>query len=160
MTSTKNTFSAKCPYCAKEEEYERGLLNGARPSPYCKRLFILVENQGDAHREVKIKELENQLIHYQQHNINLQFQVGLEQMLKKQEERQNQNLEGKLQEKDKDISYLKDHNQNLLVQLNESKDKKHRDHKLEQDNHDLIKKLVEKDEENCRLKAHNQSLLT
>jgi hypothetical protein len=57
---------------------------------------------------------------------------------KKQEERQNQNLEGKLQEKHKDISYLKDHNQNLLVQLNESKDKKHRDQKLEQANHDLI----------------------
>jgi hypothetical protein len=160
MTSTKNTFSAKCPYCAKEEEYERGLMNGARPCPYCKKIFILVENQGDTHWEVKIKELENQLIHYQQHNKNLQFQVGLEQMLKKQEERQKQNLEGKLQEKDKDISYLKDHNQNLLVQLNESKDKKHRDQKLEQANHDLIKKLSEKDEENCRLKAHNQSLLT
>jgi hypothetical protein len=54
---------------------------------------------------VKIKELEKQLIHYQQHNGNLQFQVGLEQMQKNQEERQKQNLEGKLLEKDKDISY-------------------------------------------------------
>jgi len=36
---------------------------------------------------VKIKKLENQLIHHQQHNRNLQFQVGLEQMLKKQEKR-------------------------------------------------------------------------
>jgi hypothetical protein len=64
---------------------------------------------------VNIKELENQIIHYQQHNKNLQFQVGLEKMLKKQEERQKQNLEEKLQEKDKDISYIKYHNQNLLV---------------------------------------------
>jgi hypothetical protein len=79
-------------------------MNGAHPCPYCKKLFILVENQGDTHWEVKIKELENQLIHYQQHNTNLQFQVALEQILKKQEERQKQNLEGKLQEKDKDIS--------------------------------------------------------
>jgi hypothetical protein len=55
----------------------------------------------------EIKELENQLIRYQQHNINLQFHVGLEQMLKIQEERQKQNPEGKLLEKDKDISYLK-----------------------------------------------------
>jgi len=30
MTSTTNTFSAKCPYCAKEEEYERGPMNEAR----------------------------------------------------------------------------------------------------------------------------------
>jgi hypothetical protein len=47
-----------------------------------------------------------------------------------------------------------------LVQLNESKDKKHRDQKLEQANHDLSKKLSEKDEENCCLKIHNQSLIT
>jgi hypothetical protein len=47
-----------------------------------------------------------------------------------------------------------------LVQLNESKDKKHRDQKLEQANHNLIKKLSKKDEENCRLKIHNQSLIT
>jgi hypothetical protein len=80
-------FSAKCPYCSKEEEYERGLINGTSPCPYCKKIFTLVENQGDTHWEVKIKELENHLIHKQQHNINLQFQVGLEQMLKNQEER-------------------------------------------------------------------------
>jgi hypothetical protein len=61
------------------------------------------------HWEVKIKELENQLIHYQQHNINLQFQVGLDQMQKNQEEGQKQNLEGKLLEKGKEISYLKKH---------------------------------------------------
>jgi len=59
-----------------------------------------------------------------------------------------------------DISYLKYHNQNLLVQLIESKDKKHRDQKLEKANHHLIKKLSEKDEENCLLKIHNQSLIT
>jgi hypothetical protein len=93
------------------------------------------------HWEVKIKELENQSIHYQQHNINLQFQFGLEKMLKNQEERQKQNLEGKLLEKHKDISYLKKHNQKLLVQINKEKDKKQRDQKLEQANHDLIKKL-------------------
>ena len=92
MTSTKNTFSAKCLYCAKEEEYESGLMNGACSYLYCKNIFILVANQGDTHWEVKIKELENQLIHYQQHNINLQFQVGLEQMLRKQKERQKKIL--------------------------------------------------------------------
>jgi endogenous inhibitor of DNA gyrase (YacG/DUF329 family) len=59
MTSTKKTFSAKCPYCAKEEEYERGLMNGTRPCPHCKKNFTLVENQSDMHWEVKIKELEN-----------------------------------------------------------------------------------------------------
>jgi len=42
MTSTKNTFSAKCPCFAKKEEYERGLMTGARPCPYCKNIFILV----------------------------------------------------------------------------------------------------------------------
>jgi hypothetical protein len=47
----------------------------------------------------------------------------VEQMLKNQEERQKQNLEGKLLEKDKDISYLKNHNQKLLVQINEAKDR-------------------------------------
>jgi hypothetical protein len=83
MTSTMKTFSAKCPYCAKEEEYERDLMNGTHPCPCCKKIFTLVENQGDMHWEVKIKELENQLIHYQQHNRNLQFQVGLEKMQKK-----------------------------------------------------------------------------
>jgi len=83
----------------------------------------------------------------------------LEQMLKNQKERQKQNLEGKLLEKDKDISYVKNHNQNLLVQINESKHKKQRDHKSEQVNHDLIKKLIEKDEENYRLKNDNQSLV-
>jgi hypothetical protein len=46
-----------------------------------------------------------------------------------------------------------------LVQINEAKDKKQRDHKLEQANHDLINKLIEKDEDNCRLKNHNQSLV-
>jgi uncharacterized Zn-finger protein len=53
MTSTKKIFLAKCPYCAKKEEYERGLMNGTRPCPYCKKLFTLVENQGDTHWEVK-----------------------------------------------------------------------------------------------------------
>jgi hypothetical protein len=105
----------------------------------------------------EIKQVENQLIHYQQHNKNLQFQVGLEQMLKNQKEGQKLNLEGKLLEKDKDISYLKIHNQNLLVQINETKDKKQRDQKSKQANHDLIKKLIEKDEDNCCLKNHNQS---
>jgi Tfp pilus assembly protein PilF len=37
----------------------------------------------------------------QQHIKNLQFQLGLEQMQKNQEERQKQNLEGKLVEKDR-----------------------------------------------------------
>jgi hypothetical protein len=46
-----------------------------------------------------------------------------------------------------------------LVQINEAKDKKQRDQKLEQANCDLIKKLTEKDEDNCRLKNHNQSLV-
>jgi hypothetical protein len=46
-----------------------------------------------------------------------------------------------------------------LVQINEAKDKKQRDQKLEQANRDLIKKLLEKDEEICRLKNHNQSLV-
>lgn len=76
-------------------------MNGTRPCPYCKKLFILIENQGEMHWEVKIKELENQLIHYQQHNKSLQFQVALEQMVKNQEERQKQNLEEKLQGKDR-----------------------------------------------------------
>jgi hypothetical protein len=158
MTYTKKTFSTKCPYCAKEEEYKKGVMNGTHPCSYCKKIFTLVENQGDMHWEVKMKELEKQLIHYQQHNINLQFQVGLEQMLKNQE-RQKQNLEGKLLEKDKDISYLKKHNQKLLVQINEAKYKKKRGRKLEQANHDFIKKLTKKYEHNCRLKNHNQSLV-
>jgi hypothetical protein len=101
MTSTNKTISTKCSYCSKQEEYARGLMNGTLPCPYCKNIFTLVENQGDTHWEVKIKELENQLIHYQLHNINLQFQVGLEKMLKNQKERQKQNLEGKLLEKDR-----------------------------------------------------------
>jgi hypothetical protein len=46
-----------------------------------------------------------------------------------------------------------------LVQINEAKDKKQRDQKLEQANHDLIKKLIEKDEENCHLKNYNQILV-
>jgi hypothetical protein len=109
-------------------------MNGICPCPYCKKLFTLVENQGDIALGSENKRIKTQLIHYQQHNKNLEFQVGLEQMLKNQEERQKQNLEGKLQEKDKDISYLKNHNQKLLVQINKSKDKKQMDHKLEQAN--------------------------
>ena len=46
-----------------------------------------------------------------------------------------------------------------MVQINEAKDKKQRDQKLEQANCDLIKKLIEKYEENYRLKNHNQSLV-
>ena len=80
-------------------------------------------------------------------------------MLKNQKERQEQNLEGKLLEKDKDIYYLINHNQKLLVQISESKDKKQRDQKSEQANRDLIKKLAKKDEENFHLKNHNQSLV-
>ena len=64
MTSMKKIILEKCHDCSKEEDYERGLMNGTRPCPYCKKRFTLVENQGDTHWEVKIKELENQLIHY------------------------------------------------------------------------------------------------
>ena len=45
-------------------------------------------------------------------------------MLKNREKREKQNLEGKVRGKDKEISHLKDHKQKLLVQINESKDKK------------------------------------
>jgi uncharacterized Zn-finger protein len=53
MASTKKKNSEKCPYCSKEEEYERDLMNGTLPCLYCKKIFTLVENQGDTHWEVK-----------------------------------------------------------------------------------------------------------
>ena len=80
-------------------------------------------------------------------------------MLKTKKRDKNKILRENYQKKDRDISYLKNHNQKLLVQINESKDKKQRDQKLEQDNHDIIKKLIEKDEDNFHLKNHNQSLV-
>jgi hypothetical protein len=43
------------------------IMNETSPCPYCKKIFTLVENQGDKNWEVKIKESDNQLIHYQQH---------------------------------------------------------------------------------------------
>ena len=70
MASTKKTFSVKCPYCSKEEEYGRGLMNGTLLCPYYKNIFSLVENQGDTHWEVKIKELQKKPIHYQQFTIS------------------------------------------------------------------------------------------
>ena len=74
-------------------------MNGTRPCPYCKSIFTLVENQGNMHWEVNIKELENQIIHYQQHNKNLQFQVGLEQMQKKKKRETKTKSRGKITRK-------------------------------------------------------------
>ena len=51
-----------------------------------------------------------------------------------------------LLKQDEEISRLKNHSQNLLAKIRQSKDKKQGDKKLEQENQGLEKKLSQKDE--------------
>jgi hypothetical protein len=51
-----------------------------------------------------------------------------------------------LLERDEEMSRLKNHNQNLLVKIRKSKDKKQENKNLEQENQGLKDKLTKKEE--------------
>ena len=61
--------------------------------------------------------------------------------------------------KEEYISRLRDHNQKLLLQINNAKDKAQYNKKQEEENQDLQKKLLENIKENGRLKNHKQDLM-
>ena len=63
-----------------------------------------------------------------------------------------------IQERDEEISRLRDHNQKLLLQIKKEKDKVQRNQKLEKKIQVLQQKLLGKDEEYFTLKKVNQEL--
>ena len=63
-----------------------------------------------------------------------------------------------LLERDEEILRLKNHNQNLLVKIKKSKDKKQGNTNLEQENRALKEKSTEKEEEISCLRNLNQKL--
>ena len=164
MTSTKKTVLEKCPYCAKEVVYKTILTNGNCPCPFFKKLFTLIENQGDTHWQVQIQKLENELSHYKQHNRNLQSEVALEKIKNKLEAQENSSEKIHNEQLLTQIKKLKDEKQkydkNLLERNEEISLLKDQNQKLEQANQDLKKKLLEKDEEICRLKNQGENLIT
>ena len=120
--------------------------------------------------------LKGKLGHYQESNKKLQFEIEKEKyfngLTKKDnhyfKERireliaQNEELKTKRQEicqnlleQDEQMLRLKNHNQNLLVKIRKSKDKKQGNKNSEQENQDLMEKLTEKEEEISYLRNLN-----
>ena len=64
-----------------------------------------------------------------------------------------------IQERDEEISRLRDHNRKLLLQIKKAKDKVQHNQQLEEENRDLQKELSCKYEESSSLKRVNQELL-
>ena len=62
-------------------------------------------------------------------------------------------------DKEEEISHLRDHNQKLLLQIKNAKDKGQYNKKQEEENQDLQKKLLENIEENNHLKKRKQDLI-
>ena len=153
MTSTTNFFSQeKCPFRARETTYWRFSLSENENSvcPYCHKTFPLTKYESDTQK--KIKKFEDKLAKQEEKNKEFMVQV-------KELKSEKNKIDNDLQERDEEISRLRDHSQKLLLQIRKKRDEKQCENKLESENQDLKKKLSEKDQEASNLRNLNQRLL-
>jgi hypothetical protein len=130
--------------------------------------------------EIQSRILEEELGHYKASNKQLQFEIEKEkyfnglthkdnryfkerirELIAQNEELkiERQKMDQDLIERNEEILRLTNHNQNLLVKIKKSKDKKQGNTNLEQENRALKEKSTEKEEEISCLRNLNQKLL-
>jgi hypothetical protein len=130
--------------------------------------------------EIQSRILEGELGHYKASNKKLQFEIEKEKYFNGLTQKDNryfkerireviaqneelnierQKMDQDLLERNEEILRLKNHNQNLLVKIKKSKDKKQGNTNLEQENRALKEKSTEKEEEISCLRNLNQKLL-
>jgi ribosomal protein S27AE len=161
-----------------EFEYMTIFKNQNRFCPICGKSFIMEEYQDNS--EIQSRILKGELGHYKASNKKLQFEIEKEKYFNGLTEKDNryfkerireliaqneelktkrQKMDQDLLERDEEILRLKNHNQNLLVKIRKSKDKKQGNKNSEQENQGLKEKLTEKEEEISCLRNLNQKLL-
>ena len=109
--------------------------------------------------EIQSRILKGELGHYKASNKKLQFEIEKEKYFNGLTEKDNHYFKERIRELIAQILRLKNHNQNLLVKIIKSKDKKQGNKNLEQENQGLKEKSTEKEEEIFCLRNLNQSYL-
>ena len=125
--------------------------------------------------QLQSQELENELGYYKENNKKLQFENEKEKYFNdlintklkdhiqestkqtKEFEIARNKFDKDIQERDEEISRLRDHNKNLLLQIKKAKDKVQCSQKLQEKIQALQQKSLEKDEENSALKKVKKS---
>ena len=127
----------------------------------------------EGNSQLQSEKLESELRYYKKSNKKLKFENDKEKYFNdlintklkdrirestkqtKEFEIARNKFDKDIQERDEEISRLRDHNQKLLLQIKKENDKVQCNQKLEEENRDLQKELSGKDKENSSLKRVN-----